>query len=103
MSDVLETLPPLYREVLEALSLPDPAPRHSVDSAVDAVQRRLRSRSRDEIRLALERLNALGLTSVPYIPGMVSPAATAQPSKWITEEGWEALGMVSLGGRSTTN
>lgn len=94
MSVDLSTLPAVFREVLEALTLPDPAPRRTIDSAVDAVHRRLRSRSQDEIRVALDRLNALGLTAVPYVLGMVSPTATAQPNKWITEEGWEALGMV---------
>ena len=39
----------------------------------------------------LHDLNALGLTNVPYIEGMVSPTSTAEMEKWITAEGWDIL------------
>jgi hypothetical protein len=46
----------------------------------------------------LRDLDALGLTNVPYIEGMVSVTATSDLTKWITEEGWKVLGLGTAGG-----
>jgi hypothetical protein len=45
----------------------------------------------------LHDLNALGLTGVPHTGGMVSPEATADLTKWGTEEGRMVLGMGEAG------
>lgn len=90
---VLDSLPSLYRDVLHALTLPDPAPREVLDSPARAVARRMIACTPLDVERALEGLNGLGLTGVPYIQGNASPRVTAEPSRWITEEGWKALGM----------
>ena len=87
----LNTLPPLLRQVPEALLLPDPAPRHIIDSPLQAVARRLPEVPEDDIATALASLNSLQLTNVPYIRDNVSARITARPSEWITAEGLERL------------
>jgi hypothetical protein len=92
----LSTLPPIYTQVLQALQLPDPAPRHVIDGVVHAVARRLPGVPEEEIARAIQALNALRLVMVPYVHGSVAPRATADANSWITAEGWEALRTVVL-------
>jgi hypothetical protein len=35
-----------------------------------------------------------------YVEGMLSPEATADLTKWITEEGWKTIGMETNAGTS---
>ncbi len=88
----LSALPPVFTLVLQALQLPDPAPRHIIDSPAQAVARRLPEMPEADIAAALEALNALRLVNVPYVRGNVTPRATTDTKSWITEEGWQALG-----------
>ena len=88
----LSTLPPIFRQVLEALQRPDPAPRHVVDTVAGAVARRMPGVAEDDIAAALRGLQPLRLVVVPYLDAAVRPRVTANPRAWITEEGWEALG-----------
>lgn len=102
----LSTLPPIFRQVLEALQLPDPAPRHVVDTVVDAVGRRLPGASEEEIGVALRGLQALKLVVLPYLDAAVTPRVTKDTKAWITEEGLRSLqkGDTKCGriGRNTT-
>jgi hypothetical protein len=93
-------LPPTHLAVLEAMTQPDPLPPVMLDSPAAAIRRRLREFTEIETAETLCTLNALGLTKVPYLVGLVSPAATADLARWITEEGWAALGVGSF---SSTN
>ncbi|HVN31616.1 MAG TPA: hypothetical protein VMT45_06480 [Thermoanaerobaculaceae bacterium] len=90
------SLPPLFLLVLHAMTLPDPDPRSVIDSPCAAVQRRLPGMSGSLVAAALAELNALGLTAVPSITGRTTPAVTADPRGWITDKGWEALGMEAI-------
>jgi hypothetical protein len=87
----LSTLPLIYRQVLEALQLPDPAPRHVLDTVVAAVGRRLPGVPEEAIATALRGLQPLRLVVLPYLDGSLSPRVTADTKAWITEEGWEAM------------
>lgn len=87
----LSTLPSISRQALEVLQLPDPAPRHVVDTVAGAVARRMPGVSEAEIEVALRGLQALRLVVAPYLGAVVSPRVTADPREWITEEGWNAL------------
>jgi len=87
----LRRLPPIFTQVLQALQLPDPAPRHVVDTVVGAVARRLSRVPEAEIEVTLRGLQSLGLVALPYLDAAVSPRVTAEPREWITEEGLEAL------------
>lgn len=89
----LATLPPIYYEVLEALTLPDPAPQEQLDSPAYAVVRRLPHLTIAQAATALDGLNGLGFIRVKYLMGPVSPMRTENTRGWITEEGWRELGM----------
>ena len=89
-------LPPRVLAVLEALTQPDPLPPARFDSPAAAVCRRLPELTGIEVAEILCTLNALGLTKVPYVVGVVSSSATADLTKWITEEGWATLGVESF-------
>ncbi len=78
------------------MTQPDPLPPARFDSPAAAVCRRLPELSEAAAAEILCTLNALGLTKVPYITGMVSPAATAGLAKWVTDDGWAALGVGSF-------
>lgn len=93
-------IPQLHLTVLGAITQPDPRPPVDLDSPAAAVCRRLPELADADAAEVLCTLNALGLTKVPYIAGMVSPARTADLTKWITVDGWAALG---VGLTSTTN
>jgi hypothetical protein len=96
-----EDLPPRVLAVLEAMTQPDPLPPAAFDSPAAAVRRRLPELTGIEAAETLCTLNALGLTKVPYVVGVASSAAaTANLAKWITEDGWVALG---VGSSSSTN
>jgi hypothetical protein len=87
-------LPHSHLEVLEAMTRPDSEPPAAVlDSPSTAIHRRLPELAAEQAAEILHDLNLLGLTAVPYIKGMVSPTSTADLEKWITPEGWRALGM----------
>lgn len=90
-------LPPSHLSVLEAMTRSEPRPAVALDSPAGAVCRRLPELTNVDAAEILFTLNALGLTNVPYVVGMVSPAATADLTKWITEDGWAALGVGSFG------
>jgi hypothetical protein len=75
------------------MAQPYPLPPATFDSPAVAVCRRLPELTGIEAAEMLCTLNALGLTKVPYIAGMVSAAATADLAKWITDDGWAALGV----------
>lgn len=90
-----QTLPSPYLAVLEAMTRPGPQPPDGLDSPALAVHRRLPDFPTSRIINILRDLNALGLTEVPYIEGMLSPEGTADPARWITEEGWRVLGLPS--------
>ena len=92
--------PPRVLAVLAAMTQPDPLPPAAFDSPAAAVRRRLPELTGIEAAETLCTLNALGLTKVPYVVGVVSAAATADLAKWITEDGWAALGVGSF---SSTN
>ena len=80
--------------LLEAMLKPDPQPPTDVtDSPADAMARRMPELSVIEASNLLYATNALGLTDVPHIFGKVSAERTADPSKWITVQGWKAMGM----------
>jgi hypothetical protein len=85
-------IPPSHLAVLQAMTQPDPQPPEKLDSPAFAICRRLPDLTPSQAMDILQNLNALGFTDVPYIEGMLSPAATADLTKWITEKGWEALG-----------
>jgi hypothetical protein len=87
----LSTLPPICRQILEALLLPDPSPRHIIDSPLQAVARRLPGVEEEDIADALASLNSLQLTNVPHLRGNVSARITARPSEWITDAGRDVL------------
>ena len=89
-------LPPRVLAVLEALIQPDPLPPAKFDSPAAAVCRRLRELTGIEVAEILCTLNALGLTKVPYVVGVISHSATADLAKWITEQGWATLGVGSF-------
>ncbi len=89
-------LPLDHLAVLEAMTRPDPAPRTELDSPAQAIARRVPGFTDASAADILETLNALGLTDVPYVRGMVSPSSTASPRAWITERGWEVLGMEAI-------
>ena len=93
-------LPPRVFAVLEAMAQPDPLPPVMLDSPAAAIRRRLRQLTEVEVAEILCTLNALSLTKVPYVVGVVSAAATADLPKWITKNGWAALGVGSF---SSTN
>jgi hypothetical protein len=93
-------LPPRLLAVLEAMTRPDPQAPLELDSPGSAIHRRLPAVTFTEAAGILHGLNALGLTKVPYVVGVVSAAATADLARWITEEGWAALGGGSF---SSTN
>lgn len=84
-------LPPRVLAVLDAMTQPDPLPPARFDSPAAAVCRRLPELTGIEVAEILCTLNALGLTKVPYVVGVVSHSATADLTKWITEKGWAAL------------
>jgi hypothetical protein len=83
----LSTLPPIFQQVLEALQLPDPAPRHVIDEVIHAVARRMPGVPEAEIATALRGLQALGLVVLPYLDAPVSPRVTADTRSWITVQG----------------
>jgi len=87
----LSVLPPISTQVLQALELPDPAPRHVVDTVVQAVARRRPGVSEEEVAVVLRKLQSLGLVTLPYLDAAVTPRVTAGMRGWITEVGWEAL------------
>lgn len=87
----LSTLPAIYSEVLEVLTLPDPAPQEKLDSPAYAVVRRLPHITIAQAATALDGLNRLGFIRVKYLLGPVSPMRTENPREWITEEGWSML------------
>lgn len=89
-------LPPRVLAVLEAMTQPDPLPPARFDSPAAAVCRRLPEMTGIEAAESLCALNALGLTKVPYVVGVVSAATTADLAKWITENGWAAVGVGSF-------
>lgn len=89
-------LPPRVLAVLEAMTQPDPLPPARFDSPAAAVCRRLPEITGIEAAESLCTLNALGLTKVPYVVGVVSPNSTEDLPKWITENGWVALGVGSF-------
>ena len=86
-------LTPLFTIVLEAMTEPDPEPPRDFDNAVEAVARRLPETPLEEIVRAVRAMNALGLIQAPYLLGKVSARTTQDPKQWITDEGWNALGM----------
>jgi hypothetical protein len=77
--------------------LPDPQPPEMLDSPKAAIHRRLPELPAEQAAEILHDLNLLGLTAMPYIQGMVSPTATADLTKWVTEEGWTILRMGAVG------
>jgi hypothetical protein len=79
-------------EVPDAL---DGRPHVAVDRPDAAVSRRPPNLAEIEAAEFLGALNALELTKVPYIAGMVSSHAMADLSAWTTEAGWEMLGVGS--------
>ncbi len=93
-------LPPRVLAALEAMTQPDPLPPAAFESPAAAVRRRLPELTGIDAAEILSTLNALGLTKVPYVVGVASAAATANLAKWITEDGWAALG---VGSSSSTN
>lgn len=93
-------LPSRVFAVLEAMAQPDPLPPVMLDSPGAAIHRRPPTVTFAEAAGILHGLNALGLTKVPYVVGVVSAAATADLAKWITEDGWAASGVGSF---SSTN
>jgi hypothetical protein len=96
----MDELPPSVLQVLHAMTLPDPRPPAAFDSPAAAICRRLPSVSAVEVVDILHTLKALGLITIPYVTGTTTPAATADLTKWITEEGWATLGVRSF---SSTN
>ena len=84
-------LPETHVAVLEAMTLPDPQPPLTLDSACAAIHRRLPELPAEQAAEILHDLNLLGLAAVPYIQGMVNPTSTADLEKWITPEGRDLL------------
>lgn len=91
-------LPPDHLTTLDAMTRPDPGPPEVLDSPAAAIHRRLPAIGAGREVEILRDLDALGLTNVPYIEGMVSVTATSDLTKWITEEGWKVLGLGTAGG-----
>ncbi|HVN31619.1 MAG TPA: hypothetical protein VMT45_06495 [Thermoanaerobaculaceae bacterium] len=87
------SLPPLLLQVLKAMTEPDPDPRSAIDSPCAAIQRRLPGMSGSLVAASLAELNALGLTAVPSTTARTTRAGTANPREWITDKGWETLGL----------
>ncbi len=94
------SLPPGNIPVLEAMAQPDPRPPLALESRAAAVCRGLPEPNDLEAEEVLCNLNAPGLTKMPCVAGIVSPSVAADLEKWITEEGWAALGVGSF---SSTN
>jgi hypothetical protein len=86
-----------HAAVLEAMTRLDPGQPTVLDSPAEAIRRRLPHIGTARAVEILRDLNALGLTNVPYSEGMVSITATADLTRWITEEGWRALGLGTAG------
>lgn len=86
-------IPSSHLTVLEAMTRPDLQPPDELDSPALAIHRRLPELAPTVASAILHDLNALGLTDVPYIEGMLNPGVTADLTTWITEEGWKALGL----------
>ena len=91
--DAVVSLPKLHVAVLRSMTMPDSEPPEILDSAGAAIHRRLPVVAPGQAAQILHDLNALGLTNVPYIEGMVSSASTACLWKYITDEGWRVLGL----------
>lgn len=84
-------LPRSHLAVLRAMIRPDPAPPVEFDTPAEAIARRLPGYGVDTIAAILHGLNALGLTSVPYVSAKATAASTADPKRWITDQGWAVL------------
>ena len=84
-------LPPGHLVVLAAMTWPDPGPPSGLDSVALAICRRLPTLTPAHAAEVLRQTNALGLTNVPDVDGMVAPEETADLTKWITGEGWKTL------------
>ena len=85
------------------MTWPDHRSPDELDSPALALCRRLPTLTPARAADVLRNLNALGLTDVPYIEGMLRPEATADLTKWITEEGWKALGLGANRGENRVN
>ena len=81
----LKDSPPRIIAVLAAMTLADPASPEDLDSPALAITRRVPDLAPTVAIEMLHNLNALGLTDMPFIEGMLRPEATADLSKWITD------------------
>ena len=99
----MEDLHPQLVEVLEAMTRPDPKRPTMLDSPAEALARRMPGVGAVGAANLLYVTNAMGLTVVPQILGLVAPDWTADPTRWITVEGWRAMGTTRKPGRSREN
>ena len=86
-------IPASHLAVLEAMTRPEPKEPEWLDCPGAAIHRRVPEVAADDAAEILHNLNVLGFTNVPYTRGTTTAANLATLRRWITEKGWEALGM----------
>ncbi len=89
-------LPPSHLAVLEAMARPDARPPTGPDTPGAAIHHRLPSMSSRCAAEILRELNFLGLINIPRVRRASPSAAMANLRQWITEKGWEVLGIETI-------